>query len=460
MYDRSVLKRDAEKLHRSVYFNAYWYKTTYTDVERLGIDPAEHYLKYGASMRRDPGPEFSTGFYLDTHPDVMRNGQNPLLHYMQARSEQNSEIGPDRRTVLRAAAKVAERGDHARAIALAESYLPEDLAYSANILRANAAIVNGQEAEWLSHLNAYLAHFNLAPMVLQGQGALIDRCATAPLPFVTGGPLISVIMPAFDSESTIVTAARSILDQTWRNLELLIIDDASNDGTWSKMQEIAARDDRVKIRRNKVNVGPYVSKNIALTEAKGDWITGHDADDWSHPQRIERHLSAVQKNDSLIRASRTYMIRMEPDGKFDSIDNLSADRLDGVALLCPVSALFERTLLKNELGSWDCARFGADNELISRAAFLQGKDFDTQEIISMISLDLDGSLTNNPHFGIGKKYGFGSARRAYHKAWKSWHADSMTVENLRYEFPPQKRNFTLPELANVPLEAIEENMIR
>lgn len=460
MYDPRVLKREAAKLRCSGYFNANWYIATYKDVQRLGMDPAEHYLKYGASMRRNPGPEFSTGFYLDTHPEVLRNGQNPLLHYMQFYAEQSCEISSDFRAVLRAAANVAERGDHTRAIALAERYLPEDLAYSANILRANAAITDEREGEWLNHLNAYLAHFNLAPLVMEGQGALINRFSTLPLPAVTGGPLISVIMPVFNSEATVIAAACSILNQTWRNLELLIVDDASNDGTWSKIQEIVARDDRVKIRRNKVNVGPYVSKNIALLEAKGDWITGQDADDWSHPQRLEHHLGAIMKNGNIIRASRTYLIRMEPDGRFDSIDQLSADRLDGVALLSPVSALFKRDFLVDELGSWDCARFGADNELISRAAFRQGKEIHIQEIVSMICLDLDGSLTNNPHFGIGKKYGFGHARRAYHRAWKSWHAESMTVDNLKYEFPPLKRNFTLPELAYVSQEAIKANMTK
>ena len=84
-----------------------------------------------------------------------------------------------------------------------------------------------------------------------------------------------VMMPAWNSEDTLEAAAMSILDQTWQNLELLIVDDASHDDTWAVMEILARRDERVRITRNKVNVGPYVSKNVALGHARGDWITGH-----------------------------------------------------------------------------------------------------------------------------------------------------------------------------------------
>ncbi|MDM7256115.1 MAG: glycosyltransferase family 2 protein [Paracoccus sp. (in: a-proteobacteria)] len=265
-----------------------------------------HYLRYGNQLNRDPGPDFSVRFTRLAYD--IRDHHEPVARLAWMRRRSATKLLPNPKRVLRAASLVAKAGEHDRAIALAESHLPAELAYTANILRANAAIARSDEVTWLKFVNAYLSQFDLAPIRLQGSGTLFERLTTGALPPVTGGPLVSVIMPAWNAENTVGQAARSILNQSWRNLELLIVDDCSTDGTWPVLQQIAAKDDRVKIRRNKVNVGPYVSKNIALTEAKGDYVTGHDADDWAHPQRIEKHLAASSERN--IDASLTYMIRM------------------------------------------------------------------------------------------------------------------------------------------------------
>jgi chromosome segregation ATPase len=63
-------------------FDASWYLTRYPDVKQAGIDPALHYLQFGAAEKRDPGPQFSTEAYMNAYPDVANSGLNPLLHYM------------------------------------------------------------------------------------------------------------------------------------------------------------------------------------------------------------------------------------------------------------------------------------------------------------------------------------------------------------------------------------------
>lgn len=70
-------------LKGSGFVDAAWYLERYRDVAALGMDAAAHYLKYGAMMGRDPGPDFNTGFYLETYADVAQNKLNPLLHYVQ-----------------------------------------------------------------------------------------------------------------------------------------------------------------------------------------------------------------------------------------------------------------------------------------------------------------------------------------------------------------------------------------
>lgn len=69
-------------LKQSPLLDAEWYEARYPDVAAAGMSPAEHYLKYGALMGRDPGPDFSTRFYQKQNPDVAGSNQNPLVHYL------------------------------------------------------------------------------------------------------------------------------------------------------------------------------------------------------------------------------------------------------------------------------------------------------------------------------------------------------------------------------------------
>jgi hypothetical protein len=73
-----------QDLLQSGFFDADWYRTTYQDVEMLGMDPDAHFLRYGRLLRRSPGPEFDTDFYLDTYTDAEESLANPLLHFIQS----------------------------------------------------------------------------------------------------------------------------------------------------------------------------------------------------------------------------------------------------------------------------------------------------------------------------------------------------------------------------------------
>ena len=436
-------------LKQSGQFDADWYRARHPDVDLTGLDPATHYLRYGHRMNRDPGPGFSTRFTRTVHG--IRDEHEPLarLEWMR-RKAGDAPVEANPKQVLMAANRVATTGDHARAIALAEAHLPADLAYTAEILRANAALARADEGGWQQHLNAYLAHFGAAPIRLEtgpgaGQGTLFDRLACAPLPPVTGGPLVSVIMPAWNAEKTVEKAARSILNQTWRNLELLIVDDASTDGTWAVLQRLAAGDGRVKIARNRVNVGPYVSKNLALTRAKGAWITGHDADDWANPQRLEQHLAAAQARN--LSASLTYMIRIRPSGNLSHLGTISDFSFDGVARKASISCLFDRRILTEKLGYWDTVRFGADSEMIMRAETVLGNRFGVVQQISMICLELPGSLTNDPLTGIRTETGLSPVRANYRNAWTTWLQGRSAGAHVHLDFPQKDRRYdAAPEM--------------
>lgn len=74
---------DSHKLHLSAYFNPAWYCQRYPDVVASGYSPEQHFLEFGAVLRRSPSPEFDTDWYLRRYPDVAASGMNPLLHFLR-----------------------------------------------------------------------------------------------------------------------------------------------------------------------------------------------------------------------------------------------------------------------------------------------------------------------------------------------------------------------------------------
>jgi hypothetical protein len=76
-------------------FDANWYLRTYADVAKSALDPAEHFLRHGATDLRDPGPYFDTGHYLLLYPDIAENGMNPLVHYIVSGIDEGRATRPD-----------------------------------------------------------------------------------------------------------------------------------------------------------------------------------------------------------------------------------------------------------------------------------------------------------------------------------------------------------------------------
>jgi glycosyltransferase involved in cell wall biosynthesis len=121
-------------------------------------------------------------------------------------------------------------------------------------------------------------------------------------------PLISVIIPAHNNERTIEVAIRSILLQTWNNLEIIVVDDNSTDGTKTIVERLAKQDkrlfyyalpfndpERVNKRGRNINAG-YSARNFGFDKSKGKYITFQDADDASFLNRIEVQFELLKKH--------------------------------------------------------------------------------------------------------------------------------------------------------------------
>lgn len=107
-------------------------------------------------------------------------------------------------------------------------------------------------------------------------------------------PKVSVIMPAYNAEKFIEKTINSILNQTYTDFELLIIDDCSTDNTMDVVRRI--KDNRIRIINNKTNQGIAKSRNIGLANAKGEYIALMDNDDLTVVDRFEKEVCYLENH--------------------------------------------------------------------------------------------------------------------------------------------------------------------
>ncbi len=116
---------------------------------------------------------------------------------------------------------------------------------------------------------------------------------------VSETPALSVIMPAYNAVKFVGAAIESVLGQTWRDFEFIIVDDGSTDGTRELIEQYAARDPRIRSCPNERNLGVVKTLNRALSLARADWVARMDADDVSLPTRFERQMAVVKADPSV-----------------------------------------------------------------------------------------------------------------------------------------------------------------
>ena len=148
------------------------------------------------------------------------------------------------------------------------------------LLRLSAT--ESDDDDRLARINQVYQLSGFAPLakIEPTQPLTIDNLTTVTGSRRAGGPLVSVIMTAYSSAHMIATALRSLQRQTWTNLQVIVVDDASPDGTSEVARWFADTDARFGVVRLTSNVGAYLARNVGLALAEGDLVTTHDADDW------------------------------------------------------------------------------------------------------------------------------------------------------------------------------------
>lgn len=344
------------------------------------------------------------------------------------------------------------RSDHARlfqnlAFDLGEFELADALAagikgsrLDALIMKADLANPHGpssfaDEGEWVNTFGRLFRRDGIeAPSLLEvGSSELFDRLACVSDVVITDGPLVSIIVTSWQPGAGLETAIRSLINQSWRNLEILLVDDASPDSYLPTLNRAAALDPRVKLIRLDRNGGTYQARNQGLRAATGEFVTGQDSDDWSHPRRIEKQVKVLLKSRRRI-STTSHAFRCDPALIFNA-PGTQARRENASSLM------FRRSEVLERVGFYDATRKGGDTEYMLRIRRVFGeKSHRTLEHNLAMIRQSRGSLST-AEFKPGWRH---PSRSAYRRSYEFWHATCKS-DALRLEHVEERPNrFPLP----------------
>ncbi|WP_298889946.1 glycosyltransferase family 2 protein [uncultured Serinicoccus sp.] len=296
----------------------------------------------------------------------------------------------------------------------AELYLRVDLANP-----HGASTVALAETAWEQLLGTRFAERGLATPRLRevdrddavdGAPCPFDRLA-APGPVAgsaVAGELVTVIMPSWRPDVGLLTAVRSITEQTYPELEIVVVDDCSGPDFAEVYARVAALDPRVRVLTMERNGGSYLGRAAAIESSRGSLITFQDADDWSHPNRIEHQVRALDDAGPQTPMSRSLAVRAK--------DDLTHQWLGYRAVRENASSLLLRRSILERTGGFLPVRKGADSEFAERVARLHGQIVDVELPLAVTRLRA-GSLSRGD-------FTFSWAapeRRAFRSSFMAWH---------------------------------------
>lgn len=291
-----------------------------------------------------------------------------------------------------------------------------------SLLWSNAlGITERNETDWLETLNGMFRGGGVGEVRLrEGSMDRIDRLVPADSNPVTDGPLVSIIVPTHNGSELIETAVSSLVSQTWRNIEIIIVDDCSDAYHRSRIEQLPEVDPRITVLQQQTNLGAYCARNLGLGHAKGEFVTVHDDDDWSHHQKIELQVRHLVDNPE-IPANMSQHARCTPAVNFLRINNNPQ--------FCQpnFSSLMVKTSILKDLGGWDAVNRGADAEFRDRLVAVHGSEIPVvRDVPLSFTRTREGSLT------AGEMWrGFvDSSRLLYLAAYRRWHAAADGLSSL------------------------------
>nr|WP_243751893.1 glycosyltransferase family 2 protein [Leucobacter weissii] len=259
------------------------------------------------------------------------------------------------------------------------------------------------------------------------------RLRTCEVP-VDRQPLVTVIVPTYCPGQSFLNTIESLVHQSWQNLDILIVDDASPSGQ-EFIDRAVASDPRIRMVRMEVNGGAYKARNRGMRLARGEYVTVVDSDDQSHPRKIERQIIPLLRDPSLL-GTMAYAMRVFDNG---SIVNLGGHP---VGHHLP-SLLYRKEQTISALGYYDDVRKAADTEYAARLRHRFGGRaiLNLEQPLDLYQLTA-GSLSRND-FRAGW---FSDRRVAYRHQWKTWHENVLVDPEVDHSpiRPDGSRAFVAP----------------
>lgn len=185
-------------------------------------------------------------------------------------------------------------------------------------------------------------------------------------------PTVTVLMPAFNAERYLREAMASVLIQDFTDLELLIVNDGSTDGTRDIVREF--QDPRVRTLDNRVNLGLTPSLNLALREARGTYVARQDSDDVSEPGRIGRQVAFLEQRPEVALVG-TWFSAIDQNGVVLRRTTLPVEDIDvrwALFFFCPLvhsAVMWRRLPVHDQVGGYDeTLAYAQDHQLWARIA--------------------------------------------------------------------------------------------
>lgn len=304
----------------------------------------------------------------------------------------------------------------------------------------------------LQHINTLYRAANLCPVVLKDanqpltlDNLTVDSGALAHFPPPDSAGLVTIIMPVFNAQAHLVTALQSLAEQSYSDFEVIVVDDASTDRSLEVAREFSEQDKRFSVISQPYNQGAYAARNRGLEAAKGELITVHDSDDWSHPQKLAQQVAGLQAHPEW-KACFSDWVRCSTDMLFN---RWRIEAMDGWVYRNTSSFLFRREVFE-QLGFWDLVRVDADTEYFLRfVAVFGAKSFSSvnKGVPLAFGRTLPMSLSQAGPTHLVTQ--FNGLRCEYRDAAAQWHASAIKPGDLYLPARPAVRPFKAP-VANLP----------
>lgn len=342
------------------------------------------------------------------------------------RSPKNTEL--DKEILSLAADCCCELRDGARALSMLSPILDLQQATASTTVRLGSArsLIDGARhhgSGWLAtEINRLYDSEGLALIHrrnVQEPPSILNLTADPPRCHIDD-LLVSVIVPAFECSHTIEASLHSILDQSWRNLEVIVVNADSSDTTIEVVSRIASTDSRVRIVTPGSSLHWFDTVNKGVEQARGEFVTVHSGRDWAHPQRLEVQAAALIDHRMAVACGISSLAV-----SIDELLHVSAAPKPGERLIDPDfgSVLYRRRAL-DRVGFWDLAD-GAAEEYFRRVEAAMGPESVVwvMDDVPLILRGVDSQATPR-----SLDFGF-----RYREAFRWWHQSHNFEEFLPFD---------------------------